>query len=400
MHKYIAALVVSICFAAGAAVAADDPFAGERSPDRHGVFIAKPENDVYFLGKSGEHLLFNSRPYQPFSNWHTAPTALYVIDAKTGAELSKIPTDLSVAFTRDPQGRRVACGDTGSDGAHVFRIYDVETGKVVDEHRGGAGEPRGMHEWSPDGRLFTFEGQYPTILNVYDTKTKTSRLLRKNRFAQIHSPVWAPDSKTLAFLEDHANILSQTHREIHIVDGDPESPQFGEEKQLVELNRGDIKTMWRIEWAGQDHMVGSYRDEHGKGYFEVAVDLKTGKALGNGRADDLSADDTDALWTYTSYAGQKGDFAHVFGFAHPSRNAPLPNPASPDQLNVKYEPLTDTLNLWANVGGFNWEHNMVCDHAGKPLLKWKQRWFAHVSVVGNTVRVWNGDGTFDDYDMH
>jgi hypothetical protein len=363
----------------------------EREPDRHGTFIANPINDIYFLGKSGDRLVFNSRPFQPMSNWGPTQTALYLVDAKTGAELKKIDTKMSIDFHMRPGGKEAEVADRD-----IARLYDLQSGAVSTEFSGD-GAPRGMN-WSPDGRLFTYQGEWPSILNVYDMQTRSMRTLRKNRFAQLHSPAWNADSKTLALLEDSGNILSQTIRTIQLFDADPVSPTFGEVKKTIKLSRSDIKDLHRIAWASPSVLVGWYRNDSGKGYFEVVVDAASGAVLGTGRADDESASDTDALWTYTGANGKSGDFGAVFGLAHPHHQDPLPVPGAPHIRQHRWEPLSDTLALWPNVAG-HFDHNAVADHAGNPLFAFKNRHWAHVELVGKVLRVYNHDGTFDEYDM-
>jgi Tol biopolymer transport system component len=138
---------------------------------------------------------------------------LYLADAKTGKIKKKItqtavsPEFESIQFIRsagawDLKGKTFAFGAI-TKGKPVLTFFDLDKEKIVDEVEFKNLDEIFSPTWSPDGQAIAFSAMNggKSDLFIYDLKTKTSRQLTDDFFADLH-PTWSPDGRYVAFVTD------------------------------------------------------------------------------------------------------------------------------------------------------------------------------------------------------
>jgi len=142
---------------------------------------------------------------------------LYLADARTGRVLRKVASSaqdghidqfdfIESAGTWSPDSKRFAF-DVYEQGRSVLIVKDAFSGKTVDRIP-IPGVPEFSHPaWSPDGKTIVVCGLVngQTDLYAYDLKTKKTRRLTNDRYAEIH-PTWNRDGSVLAFATDQLSV--------------------------------------------------------------------------------------------------------------------------------------------------------------------------------------------------
>lgn len=361
-------------------------------PSRESSFAPGAQESLYFLKKCGDVMFFTTREFQPGSSWRPVPTSLYAVDWKSGQMLRKMHTDYAIEQTIQPQGKLAAIQERSG-----FRLYDLETGQVKKDFGEVDGGPHHDVEWSPDGKKFLFDGEYPTILRMYDVEKDEIVTLRENRFAQLHSEVWGTDSKTIALLEDRNNPLLGI-RTVKFLDADPASEKFKEIVREIHVERAHIKDIHRITWS-PEYLIGWMRTQGPGDYHEVVIQMPEGVTVGTGRARDVSAVDDDEPWTYTRVGSNKtGTFRQVFGKDHPVRNDPLPlvPGQAREHWSSQYRKLGDHA-LWSgHRAGFKYR---LCDRLGNVKVQLTDEYFGYAEVKDGVLRVFGSEGILREYDL-
>jgi len=138
---------------------------------------------------------------------------LYLADARTGKVKKKItqtavdPEFESIQFIRsagawDPRSKTFAFGAI-SKGKPILTFFDLDKEKIVDEIEFKNLDEIFSPTWAPDGQSIAFSAMTggKSDLFIYDLKTKVSRQITDDFFADLH-PSWSPDGRSVAFVTD------------------------------------------------------------------------------------------------------------------------------------------------------------------------------------------------------
>jgi len=138
---------------------------------------------------------------------------LYLADARTGKIKKKVtetavnPEFESIQFIRsagawDPQGQTFVFGAIAK-GKPILTFFDLAKEKIVEEVEFKNLDEIFSPTWSPDGQSIAFSAMTggKSDLFIYDVKTKTSKQVSDDFFADLH-PSWSPDGRSIAFVTD------------------------------------------------------------------------------------------------------------------------------------------------------------------------------------------------------
>ena len=94
---------------------------------------------------------------------------------------------------------------------------------------------------SPDGLLVAYLAPYKKVLNVWllDRKTKSERVLTRDAGRGIHYYSWAPDGKSILFLQDHGGNENWHLYKIDLAGGNVKdlTPFEGVQTRILEIDK-------------------------------------------------------------------------------------------------------------------------------------------------------------------
>ena len=138
---------------------------------------------------------------------------LFIADAETGKIVQRLKKEtadshfdamrfISSAGSWSPDGKQFAF-ITFADGDNEIVIWNIDSNGISRRIKvAGVGALMNL-SWSPDGQSLAISGMQGGISDLYvmDLETNEVKQLTSDRYADLQ-PVWAPDSRSLAFVTD------------------------------------------------------------------------------------------------------------------------------------------------------------------------------------------------------
>jgi Tol biopolymer transport system component len=170
-------------------------------------------------------LLYSQSEFSPdgrtlaFTAQRGGKDVLYLLDVrrrKTTRVFDKWPLDVVMSPTWSPDGKQLVFSGYNS-GINDLWMFDLTTGKLRQLTNDRFGEM--MPQWSPDGKTIAFttdrtDGNALEVLRfnqwriaTLDLATSQITVLPEQDGLNIN-PMWAPDSKSLAFISDRSGIAN------------------------------------------------------------------------------------------------------------------------------------------------------------------------------------------------